>query len=116
MPFVNGPRWGYKTHVTATDETHLEYADDVDIIPTRGYQLTPVVGIGASAGGLAPLLEFFRAVPENSGAVFVVVMHRAPSPDSTLTALLARATRMPVHEAEDGQSVAPNNVYVIPPG
>jgi two-component system CheB/CheR fusion protein len=96
--------------------TETDVADIDNIIPTRGYQLTPIVGIGASAGGIAPLLELLRAMPADTGMVFVVVMHLAPTRDSTLASLVARATTMPVHEAEDGQAVEANHVYVIPPG
>ncbi len=93
------------------EEEHVD-----DQIPSRGYQLTPIVGIGASAGGIAPLLEFFRAIPADSGVVFVVVVHLAPTHSSALSSLIARTTTMQVHEALDGETVEPNHVYVIPPG
>ncbi|MGI6206632.1 MAG: chemotaxis protein CheB [Anaerolineae bacterium] len=75
-----------------------------------------VVGIGASAGGLEPLEEFFSHVPPNSGIAYVVVQHMSPPHRSALAELLGRNTSMPVVEATQGQQVEPDHVYVIPPG
>lgn len=75
----------------------------------------PVVGLGASAGGLEALEQFFRAMPANSGAAFVVVQHLDPSHASLLSEILQRSTTMPVVEAQDGAVLAQNQVYVIPP-
>ncbi len=75
----------------------------------------PIVGIGASAGGLEALEQFFRHVSANSGMAFVLVQHLDPSHVSLLTEILQRTTAMPVTEALDGISVEPNHVYVIPP-
>lgn len=74
-----------------------------------------IVGIGASAGGLEALEQFFRYVPANSGMAFVLVQHLDPSHVSLLTEILQRATVMPVTEAVDEILVEPNHVYVIPP-
>jgi two-component system CheB/CheR fusion protein len=74
-----------------------------------------IVGIGASAGGLAAFSSFLAAMPADSGMAFVLVQHLSPQHKSILTDLLARATRMAVLEAEDGMPVAANHVYVIPP-
>jgi two-component system CheB/CheR fusion protein len=74
-----------------------------------------VVGIGASAGGLAAFEQFFRHVPPESGMAFVLVPHLDPGHDSILSEILQRATDMPVVEAEDQLRVVPNHVYVIPP-
>ncbi len=74
-----------------------------------------IVGIGASAGGLEALEEFFRHVPANSGMAFVLVQHLDPSHVSLLTEILQRATVMPVAEAADEILVESNHVYVIPP-
>ena len=76
----------------------------------------PVVGIGASAGGLEALQEFFGNMPVDAGAGFVVVTHQHPGHVSMLPALLARSTNMPVVEASDGLRVEPNHVYVGLPG
>ncbi len=76
----------------------------------------PVVGIGASAGGLEALRALLRALPHETGMAFVIVQHLAPDHASSLTEILARSTRMPVCEVRDEPAVEPNHVYVIPPG
>lgn len=85
-------------------------------IPMRGYQMTPMVGLGASAGGVAAIVEFLKAVPPESGMAYAVVLHLSPSHESNLPSVLARATSMPVIQAENGIKVQTNSVYVIPPG
>ena len=75
----------------------------------------PVVGIGASAGGLEALEAFFRGVLLPSGAAFVVVQHLDPTHQSLLVELLQRATALPVQQVVDGMRVEPDHVYVIPP-
>ncbi len=77
----------------------------------------PIVGIGASAGGLAAFEAFFCAMPADTdpGMAFVLVQHLAPHHKSILPELIRRYTRMPVFEVEDGLAVQPNCVYVIPP-
>jgi two-component system, chemotaxis family, CheB/CheR fusion protein len=76
-----------------------------------------IVGIGASAGGLAAFEAFFSAMPadRDTGMAFVVVQHLAPGHDSLLPALIRRYTRMQVFEVTDGMRVEPNSVYVSPP-
>ena len=75
----------------------------------------PIVGIGASAGGLEAFEQFFHGIPENSGLAFVLVPHLDPSHGSLLTEILQRATTMPVIEALDQLPVEVNHVYIIPP-
>ncbi|MEI8029605.1 MAG: chemotaxis protein CheB, partial [Comamonadaceae bacterium] len=75
----------------------------------------PIVGIGASAGGLEAFEAFFRACPVDSGLAFVLVPHLDPGHESLLTEILQRSTSMPVVQAIDQVAVAPNHVYVIPP-
>ena len=75
----------------------------------------PIVGIGASAGGLEALELFFNLMPTNTDAAFVVVTHLSPDHASMLTEILQRATQMPVSEAEDKVKVKANCVYIIPP-
>ena len=75
-----------------------------------------VVGIGASAGGLRALEGFFENMPSDSGAAFVVIQHLSPDFKSLMKELLERRTRMAVHRIEEGMAIAPNNVYLIPPG
>lgn len=78
----------------------------------------PVVGIGASAGGLGAFEAFFSGMPKDTdpGMAFVLVQHLAPDHKSILTDLLGRYTRMKVFEVKDGMIVHPNCAYIIPPG
>lgn len=77
----------------------------------------PIVGIGASAGGLAAFEAFFSAMPadRDPGMAFVLVQHLAPDHKSLLSELVQRCTRMEVLEVEDGMVVDPNCTYIIPP-
>lgn len=75
----------------------------------------PIVGIGASAGGLEAFKELLENLPVNTGMAFVLVQHLDPQHESALPQILARATRMPVHEIANNRRVQPNCVYVIPP-
>src|SRR5436190_21970425 len=74
-----------------------------------------VVGIGASAGGLESLEQFFANLPANPGMAFVVVQHLPPDFRSMMDELLSRHTDMPVRNAEHEQVVEPNHVYLLPP-
>jgi len=74
-----------------------------------------VVGLGASAGGLAALNKFFEAVPAGSGMAFVLVQHLDPTHESLGAELIGRHTAMRVVEAQDEMPVEVNRVYVIPP-
>ena len=76
----------------------------------------PVVGIGASAGGMDAVTQLLRALPNDTGLSFVVIQHLAPDHASNLAEILSRATNMPVGEVRDEPEVEPNRVYVIPPG
>ena len=76
----------------------------------------PIVGIGASAGGLTALEQFLAHVPPRSGLAIVVVQHRDPNSQGMLVELLQRSTPMPVQQAADQMTVEPDHVYVIPPG
>src|SRR5229473_4276363 len=76
----------------------------------------PVVGIGASAGGIEAVKQMLHALPVNTGMAFALVQHLDPSHASMLTEILSRATTMPVSEVTDQEAVEPNHVYVIPPG
>lgn len=74
-----------------------------------------VVGIGASAGGLKALEEFFENVPQDIGVAFVVIQHLSPSFKSLMQELLQRKTDLRVYQIEDGMEIMTNSVYVIPP-
>src|SRR6202050_4883770 len=77
----------------------------------------PIVGIGASAGGLAAFEAFFSGMPADTdpGIACVLVQHLAPDHKSILTDLVKRYTRMKVFEVADGMAVKPNCAYIIPP-
>lgn len=75
----------------------------------------PIVGIGASAGGLEAIELFLHNVPEKSGLAFVIVLHLDPNHKGMMAELLQRATSMRVVQIHDRQTVEPNTVYIIPP-
>jgi two-component system CheB/CheR fusion protein len=75
----------------------------------------PIVGIGASAGGLEAIEQFLRHLPEGSGMAFVVVQHMDPTHKGMMVELLQRATAMKVVQVKDRLRVEPDRVYVIPP-
>ena len=75
----------------------------------------PIVGIGASAGGLEALTQLLTDLAADTGMSFVLIQHLDPTHKSLLSEVLGKATQMPVSQAEHGQRVEPNQVYVIPP-
>lgn len=75
-----------------------------------------VVGIGASAGGLRALEEFFEHMPTDSGGTFVVIQHLSPDFKSLMKELLERRTRMAIYRVTEGMELEPNSIYLIPPG
>ncbi len=80
-----------------------------------GTAVFPIVGIGASAGGLEALDQFLRNVPADSGMAFVIVQHLDPMRRGVMPELLQRVTRMKVVQVKDRTRVRPDCVYVIPP-
>src|SRR5579862_459450 len=83
--------------------------------PTPVSERFPVVGLGASAGGLEAFTLFLKALPTDTGMGFVLIQHLDPTHESILASLLQRATKMPIREATDGTPVEPNRVYILPP-
>src|SRR5207244_10195508 len=75
----------------------------------------PIVGVGASAGGLEAFTQLLKALTSRTGMAYVLVQHLDPTHESALTELLARATDMPVRQVTDAMPVDPKPVYVIPP-
>ena len=75
----------------------------------------PIVGVGASAGGLEAFEQFFTNMPSDSGIAFVLVQHLDPTHKSILNELVSRYTKMKVYEVKDGMKVEPNCIYIIPP-
>ncbi|MBA4137923.1 MAG: hypothetical protein C0518_11445 [Opitutus sp.] len=86
-----------------------------DISPATPSAAFPIVGIGASAGGLEAFTQLLTHLPTDTGCGFVFVQHLDPQHESELTAILARSTKMPVHEVTDRLQIKPDHVYVIPP-
>src|ERR1019366_2986430 len=75
----------------------------------------PIVGIGASAGGLEALNQFFKAMPADSGMAFVIIQHLDPTQKGMMPELLQRATAIKVAQVKDRTKVQPNHIYIIPP-
>src|SRR5205823_240861 len=75
----------------------------------------PVVGVGASAGGLEAFLELLKALPGDPGLALLFVVHMEPHRKSQLADVLAQATEMPVQEAAEGMAIERNQVYILPP-
>jgi two-component system CheB/CheR fusion protein len=94
--------------------THPDTAADTAASASEGP--FHVVAIGASAGGLDALEKLVAELPADSGAAFVVIQHLSPDHKSMMASLLARHTAMPVHMVESDTVIAPNQVFLIPPG
>ncbi len=75
----------------------------------------PIVGIGASAGGIQALRTFFKSLPERTGAAFVVIVHLAPEHHSELPHILAARTKIPVSQVNEAVPIEADHVYVTPP-
>ena len=75
----------------------------------------PVVGLGASAGGLEALQEFFSHIPSDCGMAYVVILHLSPSHESSVAEILQRVTAMPVVQVQGTERILENHVYIIPP-
>ncbi len=75
----------------------------------------PIVGIGASAGGLEALEGFIRNIPDETNIAFVVVQHLAPRYKSIMPELLKKYTKMEIHVVKDGMKIEPNCVFLNPP-
>jgi two-component system CheB/CheR fusion protein len=84
-------------------------------VNAEGGGLFPVVGIGASAGGLDAFIHLFSGLPAATGMGFVVIQHMDPSKQSLLADILARSVRIPIVEAKDRMRVLPDRIHVIPP-
>ncbi|WP_174254890.1 chemotaxis protein CheB, partial [Acidisphaera sp. S103] len=84
--------------------------------PPPGIADFPIVGIGASAGGLDACRKFLAALPANNGMAFILVQHLDPTHESMMVELLAGFTPMTVLQATEGMPVEPDHLYIIPPG
>lgn len=79
-------------------------------------EMIPVVGVGASAGGLEALRAIARATGPRTGAAYIILQHLPPNQSSRLVELLQAETSLPVRTAADGETLRPNHLYVVPPG
>lgn len=87
----------------------------LDAPPESAKVKFPIVGVGASAGGLEAYTQLLQRLSTNTGMAFVLVQHLDPDHASALTQILSKATSLPIQEATDDLAVEPNHVYVIPP-
>ncbi len=76
--------------------------------------LFPVVGVGASAGGLDAFKRLIKTIPDNSGMAYILVQHLEPTHESILRELLQKVTSIPIHEITNNVRVEPNHIYIIP--
>lgn len=80
----------------------------------KSENLFPVVGIGASAGGLTAFKKLLKAIPEDTGMAFLFVQHLDPDHESMLPDILQKETNMPVAEISEECNIEPNHIYVMP--
>ncbi|MGJ7492903.1 PAS domain S-box protein [Variovorax sp. ZT4R33] len=102
-------------HEAAPDRAE-EQADLLDDgVSPRGYAMTPLVGLGGSAGAFGALQQLLPGLPTRSGLAYVVVLHLPADHDSMLPGLLASCTALPVVQVRQRTPIAPDHIYVIPP-
>ncbi len=108
---------GTKNHSNKGDKSNRKQGEEKLSKKKKSHSETNfmIAGIGASAGGLEALEEFFKNMPANSGLGFVVVQHLSPDYKSLMGELLSRYTDMSIYRVEDGMIVEPNSIYLIPP-
>jgi two-component system CheB/CheR fusion protein len=100
-----------RSNVSSKSNAELEKADK----NKRRSKPFPIVGIGASAGGLEALKEFLKYLPADTGMSYIYIQHLSPTHESMLSSILSRATKMPVIEAVSKMIIKPNHLYIIPP-
>jgi two-component system CheB/CheR fusion protein len=115
---VDAQKRKQKTRTSSSESIVMPSKDrEADSLGSQPSKEFPIVGIGASAGGLGAFEAFLSGLPADSdpGMAFVLVQHLAPDHKSMLTDLIRRYTRMQVFEVADGMVVQPNCIYIIPP-
>ncbi len=116
-PMPSGGSTAFAEGELSPDHAEVEYAELIDnVVPTRGYEMLPLVGLGGSAGSIQALQTFFRGMPVDSGLAYVVILHLSSEHESSLAELLQGSTQMPVVQVNATAKVEPDHVYVIPPG
>jgi two-component system CheB/CheR fusion protein len=117
---IKGPAMSQETE-SAPEERPAKKASQKSPVPQQSTarkreQLFPIVGVGASAGGLEAFTAFLKQLPSDSGMAFVLIQHLAPKQHSQLSEILSKATKMPVREIASSTTAEPNCVYVMAPG
>ena len=97
-----------------TEPSDGEPTTDAEILPLQNGSF-PVVGLGGSAGAISALQAFFRAMPDEPGMAFVVILHLSPDYESNLASIIGNVTKMPVVQVQQNLKFERNHVYVIPP-
>ena len=120
-PAVESHRGGWEKHagqhnVSDLDAAKMDPSEQERVSAPGSSPDFLIVGLGASAGGLEALEEFFDEVPQDIGMAFVVITHLGPGRVSLLPELIGRHCRLPVVKIDDGMGLQPNQVYVQPPG
>ena len=110
------PHWPGRRWLRMTRPRRRAGVHPASELPVTSSLAFPVVGIGASAGGIEALEGFFQGLPPRPGLAFVVVTHLSPERESRLPEILARYTDLVVRAAADGQLVEVDHVYVMPAG
>jgi two-component system CheB/CheR fusion protein len=95
-------------------KTELSPSVPEKITPDETPKRFPIVGIGASAGGLEAFTQFLEKLPPNTGMAYVFIQHLAAGQESMLTEILARSTKMPVHKVVNDLNVEPNPSMLFP--
>lgn len=90
-------------------------SDQIEATSNEAQELTRIVAIGASAGGLEPFEQFFDEIPSNTGLAFVVIQHLSPNFKSMMDEILSRHSSMAIHQIEDGMPIQPNTIYLNQP-
>ncbi len=99
-----------KSNVSDDSKSRRPNDDNIDIL-----KKVPVVAIGASAGGLEPLEQFFDGVKDQSSNAFVVIQHLSPNFESMMDELLSRHSGMRIERVVDGMVLVPNTIFLNPP-
>ncbi len=110
----NGQRSDFSKESDSTEEIK-DSASGIESKPANEEGTFPIVGIGASAGGLEAIEKFFTNIPSDSGMAFVIVMHFDPSGKSIMAEILKNYTKMEIFQVEDGMRIRQDCVYIIPP-
>ncbi len=101
--------------IVETSQTSPTKKSEITVTKSDEESIFPIVGIGASAGGLEALEKFFNNMSPDSGISFVIIMHFDPKAKSVMADILKSYTKMEIFQVEDGMKIWPNSVYIIPP-